>query len=414
MTLNFTAIIFPLAIALMALEFWLSRKLNKSTYDFNRTISNLSIGIAERLLDVFLHGSFYFLFRYVYDHFALFDIPNTWYVWAGLLLLTDLVWYWYHRLGHEVNLFWAFHIVHHQSEDYNFSVAARITNLQSLVRNLFWCILPLLGFEPAMVSLVLVIHGTYSFFTHTEVVGKLGWLEHIFITPSLHRVHHASNPEYLDKNYGDIFVFWDKIFGTFQKEEGKPVYGLTSPLKSYSFLWQHFHYLAEMCYRIYLTKKLAGKARVLFGKPDTMEGNERDILEKKLFLQRKGRLQFPGSNYKKYIVAQTCFILFFTFLLILFSTQLSALAMGLGVAFTVLTLINCGALLEQRRWIVLVEYLRLFVVFFSTAFYIDNGLCYVFFVTLSICIVLNYTYIKGNYLKFVFEGDLLSERINTR
>lgn len=410
MTFNFAAIVFPLAIFFMALEFWISRKQNKATYDFNRTVSNLSVGIAERLLDVFLHGSFYFLFKYVYDHFALFHIPNAWYVWIGLLLLTDLVWYWYHRLGHEINLFWAFHIVHHQSEDYNFSVAARITNLQSLIRNLFWCALPLLGFEPAMVSVILVAHGTYSFFTHTQIVGKLGWLEYIFITPSLHSVHHASNPEYLDKNYGDIFVFWDKLFGTFQKEDKKPVYGLTAPLKSASFLWQHFHYLAEMFYRVALTKGIVRKAGILFGKPNTLEGNERDILERWLFLKRKKELHFSGSNYKRYVLGQISFILFFTFLLVLFAKVLSSLAMGLGVAFTVLTLINCGALLEQRRWIVLVEYLRLFVVFFAVAFYVDNGLCYVFFLTLSFCIVLNYSYIKTNYLKVVFEQSWMGSK----
>ena len=405
MNLNFTALVFPLALLLMALEYWISQKTNKQTYRFGSTISNLSVGIAERLLDMVLHGSFYFVFNYVYDHFALFRIPNTWYVWVTLVFLTDFIWYWYHRVGHEVNLFWAFHIVHHQSEEYNFSVAARITNLQSLVRNLFWCVLPLLGISPVMTSIVLIIHGTYSFFTHTQLVKKLGWLEHVFITPSLHGVHHASNPEYLDKNYGDIFVFWDKLFGTFRKEEGKPTFGLTTPLKSYSFLWQHFHYLAEVLYRVSLSKGCWEKVCVLVGKPNVMQGNEREILERKLFLKRKNKLRFSGNNYKKYVLAQTCSVFVVSFLLILFSESLAALSLLLGIFFTILTLINCGALLEQRRWIVLVEYLRLFVVFFAVAFYVDNGLCYVFFLTLSFCIVLSYSYIKENYLKLVFEGS---------
>jgi alkylglycerol monooxygenase len=124
----------------------------------------------------------------------------------------------------------------------NYTVSARITTIQAIVRNVFWCLLPLAGFHPAMVMAILVVHGTYSFFTLTQMIGKLGWLEHILITPSHHGVHHASNPKYLDKNYGDIFIFWDKLFGTFQKEEAheKPVYGITHPLKSHSFLWQHF------------------------------------------------------------------------------------------------------------------------------------------------------------------------------
>jgi len=134
-----------------------------------------------------------------------------------LLLATDLVWYWYHRLGHEINILWGAHIVHHHSEDFNYTVSARITTLQSIVRNVFWSILPFAGFQPGMVIVILVIHGTYSFFTHTQVIGKLGWAEYIFITPTHHGVHHASNPKYLNKNYGDIFVFWDKLFGTFQR-----------------------------------------------------------------------------------------------------------------------------------------------------------------------------------------------------
>ena len=141
-----------------------------------------------------------------------------------MLLATDFVWYWYHRLGHEVNIFWGAHIVHHQSEEFNFTVAARITTLQAIVRNVFWCILPFIGFHPNLVMTILVVHGVYSFFTHTQILEKQKWLEYIFITPSLHGVHHASDEKYLDKNYGDVFVFWDKLFGTFQKEEEKPKY----------------------------------------------------------------------------------------------------------------------------------------------------------------------------------------------
>eukprot|EP01136_Pigoraptor_vietnamica_P037122 Opistho-1_new@104650 len=118
-----------------------------------------------------------------------------------------------------------------------------------------------------MVIIILTIHGTYSFFTHTRLIGKLGWLEHVFITPSLHGVHHASDELYLDKNFGDVFVFWDKLFGTFQKEIHQPTYGLTHPIKSHSFLWQHFHYYLEL---IAACKQVNGhhkKLMILFGHP---------------------------------------------------------------------------------------------------------------------------------------------------
>src|SRR6478609_4559998 len=249
--IDYAAFAIPAFFLFLGLEYVAAIKQNrKDIFKFDSSIANLSIGIAERLINLFLTASFYGVFVLVYDHYALFQIPNHLIVWVTLLFATDLVWYWYHRMGHEINLFWAAHIVHHHSEEFNYSVSARITTLQALVRNAFWIVLPLAGFHPSMVMTILIVHGTYSFFTHTQIIGKLGWLEYILITPSHHGVHHASNEKYLNKNYGDLFIFWDKMFGTFQREEEKPVYGLTHPLKSHSFLWQHFHYFLELHYAV--------------------------------------------------------------------------------------------------------------------------------------------------------------------
>ena len=261
-----TALVVPAFFIFLGLEYFLAYK-RKLTHFFNyeSSITNISVGIAERLLNLFITGSFYSLYNYVYEHYGWLRIPNTWWVWIILLLATDFVWYWYHRLGHEVNLFWGAHIVHHQSEEYNYTVSARITTLQAIVRNIFWIVLPLMGFHPTMVITILVVHGTYSFFTHTQIIGKLGWAEYIFITPSHHGVHHASNEKYLDKNYGDIFVFWDKLFGTFQPEEEKPRYGLTHPLKSKSFLWQHFHYYLELLEACRRSGSLWKSLKIIFG-----------------------------------------------------------------------------------------------------------------------------------------------------
>ena len=246
-SLNYAAFAIPAFFIFTGLEYVIACKQKKShLFKFDSSIANISIGVAERLLNLFITASFYAVFQFVYQHYALFSIPNTLLVWIAILLVTDLIWYWYHRLGHEVNLLWAAHIIHHQSDEFNYTVSARITTLQSVIRNAFWCLLPLMCFHPDMVVVTLVIHGTYSFFTHTQLIPKLGLFEYIFITPSHHRVHHASNEKYLNKNYGDLFVFWDKIFGTFQKEEEPPVYGLTHPLKSYSFIWQHVHYFMEI------------------------------------------------------------------------------------------------------------------------------------------------------------------------
>ncbi len=200
------ACIMPAFFLFFGLEYgvaWLRQQHHLITYE--RSVANISVGVAERLLNLFITGSFYGLYHYIHQHFALLEIPTTWWVWVLLLLATDFVWYWYHRLGHEVNLFWGAHIVHHQSEEFNYTVSARITTLQAVIRNLFWCVLPLAGFHPTMVISILVVHGTYSFFTHTQMIGKLGWLEQIFITPSHHGVHHAFEAIGLSKTAEQAF-----------------------------------------------------------------------------------------------------------------------------------------------------------------------------------------------------------------
>lgn len=343
----------PSFFLFLAIEYWVGKK---EHFSYENAVANISIGIAERLLSLFITGAFYSLYYYVYEHYALAAIPNHWAVWVLLLLATDFVWYWYHRLGHEINIFWGAHIVHHHSEDFNYTVSARITTLQALVRNTFWCSLPFVGFHPAMVITILMVHAGYSFFTHTQMVGKLGWLEHVLITPSHHGVHHASNPKYLNKNYGDIFVFWDKIFGTFQVEEEKPAYGLTHPLKSRSFLWQHFHYYAEMWEACRRSGSFIQSMKIVFGRPEDLDQSIRPALEKRL-LPAKSQ---PRKTFRlrAYINVQIAASLAGLALVAVMYEGLDGTRLFVASALIIITLINCGALMEQQRWIYFLEGIR--------------------------------------------------------
>lgn len=284
------------------------------------------------------------MFYWVYKNYALFSIPNTWWVWVLLILVTDLVWYWYHRLGHQVNFLWAAHIVHHQSEEFNLTFSARITIFQALIKNVFWCVIPFLGFHPTMVITILMVHGAYSFFTHTQLVGKLGWLEHIFITPSLHGVHHASDEKYLDKNYGDVFVFCDKLFGTFQREEEAPKYGLTHPVKSYSFLWQHFHYYLEILEACKKEKHFKARLKIIFGNPATLDQNIRPILETR-YLQQKTEPAYR-FKFRTYLNFQLFLCIALLSFFTAFYKELHFEDKLFTASFILITLINCGTLLE--------------------------------------------------------------------
>lgn len=343
------------------LEFKLAQKRKRpEIFNYESSVSNISIGLAERLINLFIAGSFYQLFYYIYENYRIFDLPSNFFIWIGLILATDFVWYWYHRMGHEINFFWAAHIVHHHSEEFNFTAAARITTFQAIIRTGFWCILPFFGFHPNMVITMLVVHGAYSFFTHTQVIGRVKWLEYIFVTPSVHGVHHASDEKYLDKNYGDMFTFWDRIFGTFQEEEEKPKYGLTHPLKSYSFLWQHFHYYFEIYELWKRSKGFKARWRAVFGSPAAMDQDIRPMLEKK-FLQdktdRSHRLKFRAYLYIQLAIS-TLALTVFTY----YFENLNSYDKTFVLSFLLITLINCGALLEQRKWIYYLEYLRLFII----------------------------------------------------
>lgn len=399
MQVNIIAFAVPLFVSLMGLEYYFSKRKGQTVYHFQDFIANISVGTGERLADLFTTGIFFFVFNYIYEHWRLFTISDGWWQWLALFIFTDFVWYWYHRLGHEVNILWAAHVVHHQSEDFNYSVSARITVFQSVARGVFWCILPLLGFAPSATFIMLLIHGAYPFFTHTQIVPKLGFLEKFLVTPSHHRVHHSSNPEYLDKNYGDVLIIWDKLFGTFVEEQSKPVYGLTSPLNSYSFLWQHFHFPLELFVSFRRAGSFKAKMKVLFGKPDDIDPTIRPYLEK--ILLRKSTGQLLNQSLKKYIGIQTAVVLlclFFTLLLEHYIPQLHLLFIAVLI---VLSVILSGAMLEQKKWVFELELSRFFVIVVYCLNYCDPQLSLSIATGLTMLFYFNYQAMKERYCNYL-------------
>jgi hypothetical protein len=249
-----------------------------------------------------------------------------------------------------------------------------------------------------MITVLLIIHGTYPFFTHTQLIGKLGWIEYIFVTPSHHRVHHSSNPQYLDKNYGDVLIIWDKIFGTFVKESEQPVYGLTKPLKNYSFLWQHFHFTLEMGVAFFRASGFKNKFKAIFGRPDDIDPRIRTVLERKL-------LNRNTSDVKRLlpvaIAVQTVITLSLLFFIILFEHHLGGLQLMLCALFIFISVINTGAMLEHKDWVFYLEYARLIILYFFIT-------TWQFHPSVNVCLLLTLTLLGiyfrslNNYYKKVF------------
>lgn len=387
----------------IGLEYIVSRKTGKNYFQFAESIANLNVGIAERLLDIFVTGLFYFFFDFIYRNFALWHFEPSWHTWLLLFLLTDFVWYWYHRLAHEVNILWAAHVVHHQSEDFNYTVSARITVFQAAFRSLFWAVLPLAGFSPLMITSLLLVHGLYPFFIHTQTIGKLGILEYFMVTPSHHRVHHSSNEKYLDKNYGDVLIIWDKLFGTFVAEDDKEpcVYGLTKPLNSHSFLWQQFHFVLELWTAFRRADSWKARWNVIFGKPDDIDPDIRGQLEEKW-------LRKPGSRkqtkfQRTYVVVQTAVSIILLFIVTLLEARIPSGLSLFIVLFILISLVNTGAILEQKRWFFYLEYARAMLLAVTFLFYFPHLYVFVSVLIFAGLVTFYFSRIRQSFHRWLFQ-----------
>lgn len=400
--LNYLALAVPFFCFFILLEYWVARRQGKQYFNFSRVISNLNIGIAERTLDVFAAVSFYFFYDYLHSHYAIFDIPSTLFWGLILLFCTDLVFYWYHRFGHEINLFWSLHIVHHQSEDYNFSTGTRVTVFQAAVRTCFWAVLPIIGFSAPMISIVLIIHGAYPFFTHTRTVNRLGWLEYLFVTPSHHRVHHATNEQYLDKNYGNVFIIWDKIFGTFEEEKEEPVYGISHQLEGHSFLWQHFHYIFELQYAVKRAKGIREKLGILFGSPEKVDPQIREILERRFRISHNKNIAPASNEVNHYVAWQLVVTMVFLFLFLLFKDHLTMMPRIFSTLLILMTLINCGAIMDRRPWVFHMEYFRLFIAWLLLLSYFPGPLLTIVLMSVALIVIVNYDNLEQRYMELVY------------
>ena len=227
----------PVFFLLIALEFGYGKFVGKNTYRLYDAMSSISAGILSQLTNITVKALGFGVYFAAFELLAFkpLSIDSLW-VWVSAVVLYDLCYYWNHRAGHRITLLWAAHAVHHQSEDYNLSTALRQTSTGWMFGWVFSLPLAILGYPPEVVAVAGLIDLLYQYWVHTEHVPKLGWFDRVFCSPSNHRVHHAVNDEYLDKNYGGIFIFWDRLFGTFKEEdEANPcVYGTRSRLQDWS------------------------------------------------------------------------------------------------------------------------------------------------------------------------------------
>jgi len=253
-------------------ELYVVWKDNEETYELKDSVASISMGVGSAIINLGMKALAFAAFTFLYQ-FApqilknLFAYTN-WYAWVLLFFADDFTFYWHHRLSHEVRILWAAHVNHHSSVKYNLSTALRQSWAELLYKYIWWLWLPLIGFHPLMILTMISISLIYQFWIHTETIDKLPKpIEAVFNTPSHHRVHHASDVKYLDRNHGGILIIWDKLFGTFQAEEERPTYGITVNIKTYNPLKIATHEFAAIFNDLKNAKSLKDVWGYLFQPP---------------------------------------------------------------------------------------------------------------------------------------------------
>lgn len=258
-------------VALLVAEIIRNKLSGTQYFSFNATMDNICLGAFRRTL-LLVHPLYSWgLYILVYEQFRLLEIEHN-SVWAiiGALIFYDFAFYWAHRFSHRINFLWAAHVVHHQSEEFNLSVAFRESCFQYSFFFLFYLSLALIGFTPGQFIVAQLMHGIWQYLTHMRVKKSMGIMEYIFITPSLHGIHHAMNDKYLDKNFGALFSFWDQLFGTFVRQDPnlKPRYGIVRQMNSWNPISAVFTPWIDLFRLSMQARSITDLLRVWFGTPE--------------------------------------------------------------------------------------------------------------------------------------------------
>ena len=365
MNLNPIILSIPIFFLLIGIELLYSWFSKKKIYRLGDAYANIGCGIFEQVTGIFVKVITVGLYSLVYQHLRIFDIPVNGWTILLLFLGVDFTYYWAHRLSHEVNLFWVGHVVHHQSEDYNLSVALRQGALQKLFTAPFALPLALLGFSDEWFLYISAFNTLYQFWIHTEAIGKLGPLEWVLNTPSHHRVHHGRDPKYIDKNHAGSLIIWDRMFGTFQAEEEHPHYGITKPTETFNPVKAHWLPIKQLAADVASVRGW-NKVKLLFMPPGWYP-NENGGFQSPTLVDDRTYAKFGfiiSSKLGVYLLVQFILLLAFTAYFLFTYTGNTDAQNAIQALFILGSLLVIGGLFEQRRWAFWAEFPRLGLYYF--------------------------------------------------
>jgi sterol desaturase/sphingolipid hydroxylase (fatty acid hydroxylase superfamily) len=361
------ALAIPFFFLLIGLEVLSDRRRRRRgaepLYRLADSITSLSCGVGQQVLGVLIFGAIQIgAYTLVYDRLRLFTIPEASPLGSVFAFLAvDLAYYAYHRASHRINFFWASHVVHHQSEEYNLTTALRQSWFTSLTSWLFYAPLALVGVSPAVFVICLTLNTLYQFWIHTRIIGKLGPLEAILNTPSHHRIHHAIDPEYIDRNYAGVFIVWDRLFGTFVEEKADPAYGTVKPLASFNPFWANVEGFARIVDMSRRTRRLTDKLFAWVAPPEWQPADLGGVVVVPP-VDHEHRVKFDVPRSRAvggYVTAQFVFVALVVVALLSLSAKLDWPS-RLGLSAIVLASLGAwGGLFERRSWAIPLEIARL-------------------------------------------------------
>jgi len=362
--MNVYSFITPTVVLLLIIEMIYCAKTKNGKYSFQDTITNLGTGIGNQCVNLAVAFFVYKWYGWLHD-LAPFKIASTGYTLVILLLLQDFIFYWFHRLGHTMNVFWAAHMPHHSSEEMNLSVGLRASFTQRLFQFLFFdWILVVIGFSPEAVYSMAALHLLLGFWHHTEIIRKMGWFEKYFVAPSHHRVHHGVNPQYLDKNFAELLIIWDKIFGSYEEEVEIVCYGVTHPPNTWNPIHVNFQYWAQLWNDAKATNYWWDKIRVWFmpvgWRPRDLEPHFKPGEEIGYTIKEQVKYESNSlKNSNKYLGLQVILGVVFLYLTINLKLPFEywhRIILSIGVFGMI---VSWGGILESKPWTTPFEIIRI-------------------------------------------------------
>lgn len=367
--MNILVLAIPVFLFFLLLEIVINFVKKTDYYQVNDTINSISIGIISRIINVLLLIIPFSIYSYCFENFSVMTWSNEhWFTWLVAFVLYDFFYYWYHRYAHEINMLWASHVVHHQSEEYNLSTALRQSSTGAWFGWFFYIPMALLGFNPVITLTVGGLNLIYQFFVHTQLVGKLApWLEAIFVTPSLHGVHHGQNARYIDKNYAGVFILWDRIFNTYQVEldDEKPVYGVRKPLSSWNPFWANIEPYYRLAEDAWHTKSWRDKIAIWF-KPTGWRPDDVIKTVPRKYTNPKNLIKFDVKLSRVaniYVTLQHSIIIALSIYFLVLAPSLMLDTTLLVSGTLLLSMIILSLVQENRLWNIMFEGIRVMITF---------------------------------------------------